>query len=164
MKTLLLLRHAKSSWKDSDLDDHDRPLNKRGKRDAPRMGRLVRDENLLPDLIVTSSAKRCRKTAEHVIQECGYRGEARITGELYEANAAKLREFIAGLSDHFHRVLLVAHNPGMDELLEPLVGAYTPLTTAALAHLELPMESWREFTAAARANLIHLWQPRELDD
>ena len=91
MKTLLLLRHAKSSWKDGDLDDHDRPLNKRGKRDAPRMGQLLRDQDLLPELILTSSARRCRKTAEHVIQSSGYRGETRITGELYEAGAKQLR-------------------------------------------------------------------------
>ena len=67
MKTLLLLRHAKSSRKDDDLDDHDRPLNQRGKRDAPRMGRLLRDEKLLPDLILTSSAKRCRKPSSSSI-------------------------------------------------------------------------------------------------
>jgi phosphohistidine phosphatase len=164
MKTLLLLRHAKSSWKDSELDDHDRPLNKRGKNDAPKIGRLLRDENLLPDLIVASSAKRCRKTAEHVIHSSGYRGEARIYGELYEAGADKLRNFLANLDDSIHRVLLIAHNPGMEELLEPLVGAYTPLSTAALAHVDLKTDSWRDLNADARGDLIKVWQPRELED
>src|SRR5262245_24157895 len=110
MKTLLLLRHAKSSWKDSDIDDHERPLNKRGKKDAPKMGRLLGDEALLPELIVSSSAKRCRKTVEQVIQHSGYRGETRICGELYEADAARLRSFLARLENHPSRVLLVAHN------------------------------------------------------
>src|SRR5688572_21006606 len=105
MKTLLLLRHAKSSWKDSDIDDHERPLNKRGKRDAPRMGRLLRDESLLPDLILASSAKRCRKTAEHVLHASGYHGETRITGDLYEANAARLRAVLAGLAESLNRAL-----------------------------------------------------------
>ena len=123
MKTLLLLRHAKSSWKDGDLDDHDRPLNGRGKRDAPRMGRLLAEERLLPELILCSSAKRCRKTAEHVIAESGYRGETRLTGELYEAGAEKLREVLAGLAGEPTRVLLIAHNPGLEELLE----LFTPL-------------------------------------
>jgi phosphohistidine phosphatase len=164
MRTLLLLRHAKSSWKDSDLDDHERPLAKRGKKDAPRMGRLLREEGLLPDLIVTSSAKRCRKTADHVIEQSGFRGEARITSELYEAKGEKLREFVSSIDDRFQRVLLVAHNPGMEEFLESLVGVYTPLTTAALAHLEVPIESWRELTAETRANLVRLWQPRELEE
>jgi len=164
MKTLLLLRHAKSSWKDSDLDDHDRPLNKRGKNDAPKMGRLLREEEMLPDLVIASSAKRCRKTAEHVIHSSGYRGETRIHGELYEAGAEKLRQFLANLDDSIGCVLLIAHNPGMEEFLEPLAGAYTPLSTAALAHVELPIDSWRDLTADSRGALIKLWQPRELED
>jgi phosphohistidine phosphatase len=164
MKTLLLLRHAKSSWKDSDLDDHDRPLNKRGKKDAPKMGRLLREEEMLPDLVIASSAKRCRKTAEHVIHSSGYRGETRIHGELYEAGAEKLRQFLANLDDSIGCVLLIAHNPGMEELLEPLAGVYTPLSTAALAHVDIPIDSWRDLTADSRGTLIKLWQPRELED
>jgi phosphohistidine phosphatase len=163
MRILLLLRHAKSSWKDSDLDDHDRPLNKRGKKDAPRMGRLLREEDLMPDLIVSSSARRCRKTADHVIQASGYRGETRITGELYEADGEKLRQYLTGIPDRMHRLLMIAHNPGMEELLEPLLGVYTPLTTAALAHIELPIESWTELADSPRAKLVRLWQPRELE-
>jgi phosphohistidine phosphatase len=163
MKTLLLLRHAKSSWKDSDLDDHERPLNPRGKRDAPRMGKLLQDENLLPDWIAASSAKRCRKTAEHVIHASGYRGETRITSELYEANAAALRTFLAGLDNRIDRLLVIAHNPGLEELLESLLGVYTPLTTAALAQIELPLDRWNELTAETRGTLVQLWQPRALE-
>ena len=146
------------------MDDHDRPLNKRGKKDAPRMGRLLREEDLLPDLMLVSSARRCRKTAEHLIRQSGYRGETRITGELYEAGADKLRAFLAALPDNLERVLLLGHNPGMEELLESLTGAYTPLTTAALAQLKLPLDSWSELTSQTRAELVRLWQPRELED
>jgi len=163
MKTILLLRHAKSSWKDSDLDDHDRPLNKRGKQEAPRMGQLLRDEQLLPDFILASSAKRCRKTAEHVIHESGYRGETRITGELYEAGSAKLAALLAALPEEFQRVLVIGHNPGLEEFLEQLTGSYSPLTTTALVAVELPIERWREFGAETRGTLIQLWQPRELE-
>jgi phosphohistidine phosphatase len=163
MKTLLLMRHAKSSWKESDLDDHDRPLNKRGKRDAPRMGRLLREEDLMPDLIVASSARRCRKTADHVIQASGYRGEARITGEIYEADAGRLRELLAGIADHVHRLLLIAHNPGMEELLEGLTGSYTPLTTAAVAQVELPFDRWSDLNDGTTGKLLRIWQPRELE-
>ncbi len=163
MKTLLLLRHGKSSWKDSDLDDHDRPLNKRGKRDAPRIGQLLQDEQLLPDLILASSAKRCRKTAEHVIHESGYRGETRFTAELYEADADKLSELLAATSDEIRRLLVIAHNPGLEVFLERLTSEYTPLTTAALAHLELPIDRWSAVGDAGRATLIKVWQPRELD-
>jgi phosphohistidine phosphatase len=161
MKTLLLLRHAKSSWKDPDLDDHDRPLNKRGKEDAPRMGQLLREEGLVPEFILSSSAKRCRKTAEHVIHASGYRGETRITGEIYEANAGQLLEVLASVADEPQRVLLIGHNPGLEELLERLTGAYTPLSTAALAQLELPVDRWRD--SAGGATLVRVWQPRELE-
>ena len=163
MKTLLLLRHAKSSWKDSEIEDHERSLNKRGKKDAPKMGKLLRDENLLPDLIVCSSAKRCRKTAEHVIQASGYRGETRICGELYEADAAKLREFLGRLDGSLGTVLLIAHNPGMEEFLEPLVGEYTPLSTAALAKVQLNLDRWADLSADTRGELVKVWQPRELE-
>jgi phosphohistidine phosphatase len=163
MKTLLLLRHAKSSWKDSDREDHDRPLNKRGKRDARRMGQLLQDENLLPDLIVCSSAKRTRRTVELVAEGAGFRGETRITGEIYEANGERLLAAIAALPDSAARVLLVAHNPGLEELLEMLTGDYRPLSTAALAWLEIPLENWREMNRDSRAALKHLWQPRELE-
>jgi phosphohistidine phosphatase len=164
MKTLLLLRHAKSCWKKSDSDDHERPLNKRGKKDAPRMGRLLRDENLLPDLIVASSAKRCRKTAEQIIQHSDYRGETRFCGQLYEADAGKLRDFLARLPDDVSRVLVVGHNPGLEELLEPLAGVYTPLSTAALAQVELPIDAWSNLSSETRGNLVRVWQPRELED
>jgi phosphohistidine phosphatase len=164
MKTLLLLRHAKSSWKDSDIDDHERPLNKRGKKDAPKMGKLLGDEALLPDLIVCSSAKRCRKTAEQVIQHSGFRGETRICGELYEADAARLCEFLTKLDDRFSRVLFIAHNPGMEELLESLTGVYTPLSTAALAHVELSIDSWANTANGTQGSLIKVWQPRELEE
>jgi phosphohistidine phosphatase len=73
MKSILILRHAKSSRKDPDLTDHDRPLNKRGKRDAPRMGRLLRKENLVPDIIISSTAMRARATAQAVAKASGYK-------------------------------------------------------------------------------------------
>jgi phosphohistidine phosphatase len=163
MKTLLLMRHAKSSWKDSDQDDHDRTLNKRGKRDAPRMGQLLADEQLLPDLVLASSAKRCRKTAEHVIHESGYRGETRFTAELYEADADKLGEVLKSVPEGVRRLLVIAHNPGLEVFTEQLTGEYTPLTTAALAHVELPIDRWSELTEVRAGKLVKLWQPRELD-
>ncbi len=163
MKSLLILRHGKSSWKDTDLDDHDRPLNKRGKRDAPRMGQLLREEQLLPDLIVCSSAKRTWRTAELVAEAAGYRGETRITGEAYEASVPKLLALIQSFPDSAQRVLLIGHNPGLEELLEQLTGEYHPLSTAALAQLHIPREGWCEINSDTRADLQHLWQPRELE-
>lgn len=164
MKTLLLLRHAKSSHKDSDIDDHERGLNKRGKKDAPKMGRLLKDENLLPDLLIASTAKRCRKTAEHVIAASGYRGQTRFCGELYEAHASSLLDFLTGLENEAARVLLIGHNPGLEELLESLTGTYTPLSTAALAQVDVDIDNWQAIAKKPTATLTKIWQPGELED
>jgi len=93
MKTLLILRHAKSSWSHPGLSDHDRPLNKRGKRDAPRMGQLLREEGLLPDLIISSSAKRAKTTAERVSNESGYVGHNPSMEELVEILTGEYQRF-----------------------------------------------------------------------
>ena len=85
MKTLLILRHAKSSWKDASLADHDRPLNKRGKRDAPRMGRLLQEQDLVPDRIISSTAKRARNTAKAVAKACNCKDKVELTSEFYHA-------------------------------------------------------------------------------
>jgi phosphohistidine phosphatase len=82
MKSILVLRHAKSSRKDPDLTDHNRPLNKRGKRDAPRMGRLLKKEDLVPDIIISSTAIRARATAEAVAKASGYRADITFNGSL----------------------------------------------------------------------------------
>jgi len=163
MKTLLILLHAKSGQKDDPaIDDFDRTLNKRGKREAPRMGALLRDKELLPDLIVASAAKRTRKTAEIVAHDSGYRGETRLTGELYDARREKILEIVRSLPNTAARVLLVGHNPGLEELLELLTGGYRPLSTAALAQVELPIDSWQQADFHEANVLRNLWQPREL--
>ena len=162
MKTLLLLRHAKSSWKDSSIEDHERRLKKRGKKEARRIGRLIAAENLIPDGMVSSSARRCRETAEHVIQNSEYRGESRFSPELYDADTAKLREFVSKLSDSSSRLMLIGHNPGLEEFLESLVGEHTPLSTGALAHVDLPVDRWADLGSQTRGSLVRVWEPREL--
>jgi phosphohistidine phosphatase len=87
----------------------------------------------------------------------------RTTGDLYEAGGEKLREVLASLADEPATVLLIAHNPGLEELLESLIGVYTPLTTAALARIELSINSWHDLDDKGRGRLVHLWQPRELE-
>src|SRR5438105_4097768 len=82
-KTLLIMRHAKSSWKEAELDDHERPLNKRGRRAAPAMGQLLRENSLTPDAILSSTALRARQTAEAVAEACGFAGEISYHAEFY---------------------------------------------------------------------------------
>lgn len=161
MKTLLILRHAKSSWKDEGLPDHDRPLNKRGKRDAPRVGRLILQQGLVPDLIVSSTAKRARSTAKRVAKACGYAGEIRLTPHFYHAPAGTYIEVLNHLPDDYWRVMVVGHNPGMEELMARL-GRNCEMPTAALANVALPIDRWNQLDGATEGKLVHVWHPRNL--
>jgi len=163
MKTLLVLRHAKSSWRESELADHDRPLNKRGKRDAPRMGELMRVEGLLPDLILTSSARRAHRTAELVAEASGYDGEVQVSRDLYAAGPEEFVEALAGLMPVLDTVLVVGHNPGVEELLEMLTDEAPAMPTAALAQVELDIEGWADLEGEVTGRLVNLWLPRDLD-
>jgi phosphohistidine phosphatase len=163
MKTLLLLRHAKSSWSDESVDDHDRPLNQRGKQEAPRMGQLLLDEHLIPDIIISSDAKRCRRTVEKLVETCGYRGETILTSELYLAPPRSYLKVLSRLDERVTRALVVGHNPALEELVDTLIGKYEPMTTAALALIELSeLTQWSQIGSETRGRLVHLWQPREL--
>jgi len=163
MKTLLILRHAKSSWKDEERPDHDRPLNKRGKRDAPRIGKLLAELQLVPQLIISSTAKRARKTASKVAKKCAYEGVIELTGELYLAPPSQYLEVLRAIPDHIDRAMVVGHNPGAAELLIQLTGTESHLPTAALAQVELDIDTWRRLDDDIRGRLIDLWRPRELD-
>ena len=121
MKTLILMRHAKSSWKDTSLPDYDRPLNKRGRRDAPLMGRRLAARDSIPDLMVSSPAARAMATAEAIAGEIDYPW-AEIVGDerLYGADELELLEVISRLDDQLQSVLLVGHNPGLSDLANDL--------------------------------------------
>jgi len=162
MKTLLLLRHAKSSWKDGEIADRDRPLTARGKRDAPRVGQLIRERELVPNLIVSSTAKRARKTADLVAEHCGYKGEVELLDDVYEADVNTLIKVLAKAAPDATRVMLVGHNPGLDELLFALTGVDEHLSTAALAQLTVAVAKWRDLEANTAAKLEKVWRPREL--
>jgi phosphohistidine phosphatase len=163
MKTLLILRHAKSSWDDPKLADHDRPLNKRGKRDAPRMGQLLREEDLLPDLILSSTARRARKTAEAIAEASGYTGEIEFTGDFYPGDPSDYIDALQQAPDNCERVMVVGHNPGLEELLETLTGESDHLATAALAQVSLPIQHWRELDDETGGKLLNMWRVKQLD-
>ena len=163
MKSLLLLRHAKSSWGDMSLGDHDRPLNSRGKRDAPRMGRLLKELDLVPDAILSSTAKRAHKTAQAVAEEAGFEGQIEKHRSLYHAGPDVFIEFLRTLSDDVGRAMLVGHNPGMEYAVEFFTGESEPYPTATLAHIQLPIDSWDELSEDIEGQLLGLWRPKELD-
>ncbi|MFN2278707.1 MAG: SixA phosphatase family protein [Candidatus Promineifilaceae bacterium] len=162
MKYLLVLRHAKSSWKDESLRDFDRPLSKRGKSDAPRMGRLLADMDLVPDLIFTSGAKRAKSTAEAVADSSGYEAEIDVRSQLYMAMPDDYFAVLNKVPDSRELVMVVGHNPGIEELLEQLTGFWERMPTAALAHLELDTPSWQAVDFDTTAKLLGIWRPREI--
>lgn len=161
MKTLLILRHAKSSWENNELSDHDRPLNARGLRDAPNVGKWLRNEGLIPDAVLSSTAKRARQTAEAVAEESGCAGELQLCGELYEGGPEAYLEAIRCLPSGVDCALVVGHNPDLEELVDILTGESVRLPTAALAHLQLDIQGWQELNEEEQGKLINLWTPRE---
>jgi phosphohistidine phosphatase len=163
VKLLSILRHAKSSWRDSSLEDHDRPLNKRGARDAPRMGGLIREQGLLPDTILSSTARRARDTALAVAEAAGFPEEVRLTRSLYGASPDTCLEVLRELPDSSGHIMIVGHNPTLEELVALLVGEAHAMPTAALAVVELPIDSWRDLDPIPRGTLRALFLPRELD-
>ena len=162
MKTLLVLRHAKSSRNDPALDDHERPLNKRGQRDAPRMGELVREYGLIPDVVISSDAVRARLTAEAVAEAARYAGEILLDPHLYMACPADILSLLAMVRENAETVMIVGHNPGLETLVEQLTGEPQDLPTAALAQIGLPIDRWRDLKRSTRGTLVGLWRPKEL--
>ena len=163
MKTLLLLRHAKSSWKRPELADHDRPLNKRGKRTAPLMGKLLQDEDLIPDLIICSSAVRTHTTAMLVAEACAYTGEIKQTRELYLADPEEYIEVLCQVDEKHARLLVVGHNPGLEAFIEALTGEAIMMPTAALAYIELSIKDWSNLDLKTDCKLVNVWRPNDLE-
>jgi phosphohistidine phosphatase len=163
MRSVLVLRHAKSSWKHPELADHDRPLNKRGKRDTPLMGRLLKREDLVPEIIISSTATRARSTAEAVSKASSYKGEIVLNKSLYPARPEAYFGVMHDLSDEYARALIVGHNPGLEELVEMLTGEIHLMSTCSLAHVKFRVDKWSDIDnkikregrdmAAARSHL-----------
>ena len=162
MKTVLAMRHAKSSWSDSSVSDQDRPLNGRGLRDAPRMGELLRDEGLVPDAIVTSTAKRALETAHAVAQSSGFTGEFVESPELYGATAATIRAVLHGVDDRVERVAIVCHNPGINRFVTTLVREPVTMKTSAIANVAAPIDAWAELDKHVEGRLVATWRPKDL--
>jgi len=162
MKTVLVMRHAKSDWGNPDLADFDRPLNTRGERDAPRMGTLLKEEDRRPDMIMASAARRAQQTAEAVAAAIEYPGQIEARAALYGSGAVSYLEAIRGLPDEVGRVLVVGHNPSVEELVGVLTGTAVTMPTATVVQVDLPIRRWREVGQGARGSVVGVWRPKEL--
>lgn len=161
MKTLLILRHAKSGEKHIGMPDHDRPLNDRGERDAPRVGALLRDEDLVPESIISSTAVRAVRTARIAARSAGFKGEIETHSSLYLAQPASYLEALQELDDGVSRAMVVGHNPGLEDLVVVLTGRHERLPTAALVQIELPLDSWADLSLQTTGRLVGVWRPKE---
>ena len=164
--TLTLLRHAKSDWANANLDDHDRPLNARGRRSAPLIGKYIEDKEIPIDVVLASTATRAQQTLELVVSSWN-RGAPELfsTSNLYLASPRKIIDEIQKLPTHWRSVLVVGHNPGMGELASILAGEEFDFPTACLASFEISVENWQQFPAdyAGQGKLVQFCCPRELE-
>jgi phosphohistidine phosphatase len=153
MKTILILRHGKSDWGDPNLDDFDRPLAKRGRKDAPLMGEVLARFDHLPDQILASPAKRVKQTAELAAKACGYKKSIQWEAGFYGGGSEDLIRALRRLPDAVERVMLIGHNPTLEEtvadLLDPADSGWRSglpirLPTAGLVCLEVDLLDWAE--------------------
>jgi phosphohistidine phosphatase len=143
MRTLILVRHAKSSWNEPGVRDRDRPLNDRGERDAPRMGNRLAEHAVRPDIILSSPALRALTTAKIIAGKLDYRGrDIRVDDRLYAAEADELLEVIRELGDKPKCVMLVGHNPELTELAHRFSSGITHLPTCAVAVFTFDAKTW----------------------
>lgn len=160
MKTLFILRHAKSSWDDAALADFDRPLNERGQTSAPFMGELMREKRFRPSIILSSPAVRAKQTAELIKGSSGLAVGIRFDHRIYEASPQSLRQIVAELEGSIDTAMLVGHNPGIEGFIRYLTGRLEPMPTAALAVISLNVENWNAIDDGC-AELQSVYRPKE---
>jgi phosphohistidine phosphatase len=162
MKTLILMRHAKSDWKQPGLSDHDRPLNARGRRAAPVMANQLSATNTKIDIVLASSAVRVQQTLELMQLQWKQPLEVLTMRELYLATPQQMVAALRSLHDVWDNVLLVAHNPGLAALVSHWSGRVIEMPTAAIAVLRFPGASWQELSLSSSLELVEYWRPRDL--
>lgn len=163
MKTLLLLRHAKSSWDEPSLRDFDRPLAARGKRDAPRIGKALRKRGPHPELIISSPAARTRATIKAIAASARFEAEIQFEESVYGASASELIKLIRGLPREKVTAMIVGHNPGLEDLVARLTGKPERMPTAALACIEFQIDGWTDLEDG-EGKLAWLLTPKQLGD
>jgi phosphohistidine phosphatase len=160
MKTLFVLRHAKSSWNNPNWSDFERPLNSRGLDAARFIGGLIYKRNLEPQIIISSPAKRAKQTAVLVKEVAEISKPITFDERIYEASPLTLFNLIREFDEKYESVLIVGHNPGFENLVRMLTGETLSMPTAALAKINLNIESWRELDAVSN-ELEFLIRPKD---
>jgi len=162
MKTVYIVRHAKSSWKQPELSDFERPLNKRGKNDAPFMGKLLSDKGINADLVISSPAKRASTTAKIIASEINFPEEKIVLDEnIYDATGRSLLEIISKTEESYNSVMLFGHNPGLTVLNNNLSNKFIDnIPTCGVVALEFKT-SWNEIRLNSAAGFIFFEYPKK---
>lgn len=152
MKSLILIRHAKSSWENFSVRDFDRPLNDRGKRDAPKMAERMVNRNVVPDMILVSTAKRARKTAEHFIDAWKLKEDSvRFMEELYLASSPMFIRILSQLPPEVNSVAIVSHNNGLTDFANELTNTRIDnIPTCGIFAVKVNIEDWKQFVEAEK--------------
>lgn len=160
MKTLLLLRHARPNRSSPTGRDFDRTLTFEGRAEALLVGQFLRRRQLTPGLVICSPAARARETADHVIEAAKLTAPLHFDERIYEANTGQLIEVVSEAGDAADVLLIVGHNPGLQELIGRLTGESVPVFPATLARIELEIDAWNELPHAATVQLIFAVPPQ----
>jgi len=165
-KEILLVRHAKSSWDDPYLDDHDRPLNARGLRNAPEMGKRLQGYGIRPRVWISSTALRAITTAEIIAEQVGFpQDQIQRTKDLYHASATELQEIISELDDQIDSVVFFGHNPGVTSLVANLYGLpIDNVPTCGVVHLQFNENTWSAVSSAPPARAYFDFPKNELGE
>lgn len=161
MKTLYVMRHAKSSWDDPNQSDFERPLNQRGLNAAKFMGVVLKDRGFLPQTVISSPATRARQTVEIVIEWAEIGLTPRFDERIYEASALTIFNLIREIDDRYASAMIVGHNPGFEQLVFTLTRDGGSMPTAAVAVVELQTDRWSE-TSASINELREFLKPSSL--
>jgi len=161
MKRLIIMRHAKSSWKSGAPTDHQRPLNKRGRRAAPLVGARLYELGWVPDLVITSDAERTRETWQHMRTEFPQTVEERLNSDFYHGGLADIASACTRLTEDTSTLLVLGHNPGWEDAASRLSRQWVRMTTANAALLESSAGTWPEAMESSWV-LIDVLRPKEL--
>ncbi|QDV12500.1 phosphohistidine phosphatase [Rosistilla oblonga] len=160
---LIMMRHAKSDWGEVSLADHDRTLNNRGRRDAPRIGRWILEQDLVPDLVLCSTAVRAQQTIEAVAGEWPVEVPIHDSRTLYHAAPETIIKVVASDAMEAERVMVVGHNPGMEMLAGHFSGACGHFPTAAILALAFEIPEWSKLRLSSQAITLAATRPKAID-
>ena len=166
MKTLILIRHAKSDWGNEGLNDSERPLNERGKKDAPEMAERLRKKGLKIDAFISSPAKRALRTARYFAKEFEIdKDEIHVENALYGALPSQFEQIVAALKDKENIVAMFSHNPGITEYANTLSNVHTDnIPTCGVFAVQADVNSWKEFAKAEKSFLFYDYPKNPLAD